>query len=259
MKKRLLAAVIAVMTGTMFLAGCDLLNEGKEPETTGVKQETTIVPGGEQGETAQGSNEQSTSAGEQTGEANTSGEVYEGNGNEVEPGTETSDTSVLTGSGKETILISDQYKIENLIASNLAFVKIYETGSMDIVESETVDNPDDPGSLLYLVNDERYADYLDLDGAIRAVYCNAEADRLLLDGKYVNRRGSVYLDPLKNHITEDNVDWSTYVVEFHDIEDTTCDFTVLAVESTQQGPVQHAVSGRAVVENGRWVLEKMFH
>lgn len=124
------------------------------------------------------------------------------------------------------------------------------------------------GTTFCLVDSTEFKDYADFENYVRSVYCKTEADRLLtsfpLEGKpkYVNVDGKLYFDTARMTGKGYYVNWDNYTFTIDSKTEDKCEFTLKAKETIigeQNTKVDYEVKVTAILENGKWVLTKMFH
>lgn len=122
---------------------------------------------------------------------------------------------------------------------------------------------------VYKTDDAAFENYSAFEDYIRNIYCKQEADRLLYnfpdEGKslYLNVDGELCIDldnVLSRGYFRDLNNFSLTIDEFSNID---CSFTVKTTETEPGDPqddltTEYTVSASAVLENGKWKLEKMF-
>ncbi|MCI5905417.1 MAG: hypothetical protein MRZ61_09790 [Oscillospiraceae bacterium] len=124
------------------------------------------------------------------------------------------------------------------------------------------------GDNIYSVSNDMFTDYADFESYVRSVYCTAEADRLLYDypyedsPMYMNVDGELCIDINLAGAKGYYVDWTDCVITINSADENRCEFTATGyIEEPAEVPVKedYPVSGAAVLENGKWVLEKMMY
>lgn len=124
------------------------------------------------------------------------------------------------------------------------------------------------GDNIYKVANNMFADYAGFEDYVRSVYCSAEADRLLNDypyedsPMYLNVDGELCINIDLAGAKGYYADWSDCVITINSADENRCEFTATGyIEEPAEVPVKvdYPVSGAAVFENGKWVLEKMMY
>lgn len=163
----------------------------------------------------------------------------------------------------ESVFMAEEAVINELFEKNIdCMINIFSLSSLPYSDVPVL------GDNIFKVEDSRFPDYASFESYIREIYCTAEADRLLYNFPYEN--GSKYCDidgALCININLDGskgyyVDWSDHTLQILSADDSVCEFTVTGyIEEPADVPVkeEYTVSGKALYENGRWVLEKMLY
>lgn len=119
---------------------------------------------------------------------------------------------------------------------------------------------------VYPVKSVEYRSYAELQAYLQTVYTAAETTRLLEgDGKplYLEVDGVLCVDVYRIGGKDYDVDWKDFTVTIDETDDKGCRFTVTghqpAGDPEQTEPSPYSVSGSAVYENGRLVLEKILY
>ncbi|MGN0674663.1 MAG: hypothetical protein ACI4KG_02845 [Oscillospiraceae bacterium] len=124
------------------------------------------------------------------------------------------------------------------------------------------------GDNIYRVENDIFADYAEFENYIRSIYCNDEADRLMYNYPYEDSQ--MYLDIDGELCIDINlagakgyyVDWSDCKIIINFVSEDRCEFTAIgSIEEPAEVPVkeEYPVDGAAVLENGKWVLEKAIY
>lgn len=130
------------------------------------------------------------------------------------------------------------------------------------------DGIDYNGRKLYQVDQTVFEDFAAFEEYVRSVYCKETADLYLYKVPYeekpiyVNVDGKLYVDIDSEGGKGYYVDWSEYTIEIHKQTETRCEITVIgSVEWPSSNPVKepYPVEEAIVLEDGRWVLEKMIY
>ena len=116
---------------------------------------------------------------------------------------------------------------------------------------------------IYPVTNTRYHNYQELQNYLHTVYTVSETARLL-EGNgnplYVDVDGVLCVDVHRIGGKEYTVDWKDYTLVIDSHNDTVCRFTVTGRKPTLDGQTEpYAISGTAIYENGRLVLEKILY
>ncbi len=141
---------------------------------------------------------------------------------------------------------------------------------LNIFDAKTLSYSGEPvyGNV-YKTDDATFENYSAFEDYIRSIYCKQEADRLLYnfpdEGKslYLNVDGDLCIDldnVLSRGYFRDLNNFSLTIDKFSNID---CSFTVKTTETEPGDPqddltTEYTVSASAVLENGKWKLEKMF-
>ena len=116
---------------------------------------------------------------------------------------------------------------------------------------------------IYPVTNTRYHSYQELQNYLLTIYTAAETTRLLEGGGnplYLEVDGVLCVDVYRIGGKQYTVDWEDYTLVVDGYDDTVCRFTVTGRKPTTDGQTEpYAVSGTAVYENGRLVLEKILY
>lgn len=124
------------------------------------------------------------------------------------------------------------------------------------------------GDNIYRVANNMFKDYAEFENYVCSVYCSAEADRLLNDypyedsPMYLNVDGELCINIDLAGAKGYYADWSDCVITINSADENRCEFTATGyIEEPAEVPVKedYPVSGAAVFENGKWVLEKMIY
>lgn len=117
------------------------------------------------------------------------------------------------------------------------------------------------------VVDERFPDYKSLEKAVRGVYSKEEADLLLYnypyegDPKYLDQNGELYVNLRHDNPKGYFVNLEEYTVTMGEAADGVRPFTV-ETTITEPGEIStkpYTIEGKALYQDGGWVLEKMIH
>lgn len=124
------------------------------------------------------------------------------------------------------------------------------------------------GDACYQVDPNEYASYDDLYEYVNSVYCKKLTDELFAAEGY---------DGIKRYFEEDGklcvnynafgakgyyVDWSGCIISIMENSDTACAFNVTGtIEEPSAEPTKtpYTVQGKAIFEDGKWVLESMIY
>lgn len=120
------------------------------------------------------------------------------------------------------------------------------------------------GDNIYKVSDERFSSYSDLESLVRNTYCKATADMLLYDFPYEGTQLYVDVDGMLC-INADYaggkgyyVDWTDTKIIIDSLTADRCEFTAVgSITEPADEPIaeEYRVSGAAVYEDGKWLLE----
>lgn len=178
-------------------------------------------------------------------------------GKETENGGNKSTTQIEIKSNEFTENI-----LKELVANNLHCMEdIFELKSLKYQEVAK------EGTTLCLVDSTEFKDYAAFENYVRSVYCKVEADRLLnsypQEGKpkYVNVDGKLYFDTARMTGKGYYVNWDNYTYTIDSNTADKCEFTLKAKETIigeKNTQVDYEVKVTAILENGKWVLTKMF-
>lgn len=170
---------------------------------------------------------------------------------ETAPETSETDTSASEEDMEKTI--SELFE-RNIICS------VYAFGSADLAwGGEPVS-----GDNIYKVTDDRFSSYSDLESLVRNTYCKATADMLLYDFPYEGTQLYVDVDGMLC-INADYaggkgyyVDWTDTKIIIDSLTADRCEFTAVgSITEPADEPIaeEYRVSGAAVYEDGKWLLE----
>ena len=171
--------------------------------------------------------------------------------------TETQETEAEESKAQEGAAIESE--IRRLVDENLYCMRDVFVLSMLPTEDTPIE-----GEWIYPVKEDVFKDYAEFDAYVRSVYCKETADMYLCgeDPKYVNIDGKLcankYLEGSKGYY----VDWTDYDLTIDSVTEDECTFTVTcSVEWPADKPVKEAypVSGKAVKEDGKWLLTSMLY
>lgn len=114
------------------------------------------------------------------------------------------------------------------------------------------------------VDTTKFASYADFEAYVGSIYTKETTKMLLNDypyegqPKYLNIDGKLCLDTNLSGAKGYYVDWSSYTVNITKSDDKTCEFTLTA-KITEPGdnptPEDYPATGKAVFEDGKWLLE----
>lgn len=159
--------------------------------------------------------------------------------------------------------IIGQDELRNLFAENInCFVNIFSISNLGYTGDPV------QGDNIYRVANDMFADYADFEAYVRSVYCTAEADRLLYgypyedSPMYLNVDGELCINIDLAGAKGYYADWSDCVITIDSADENRCEFTATGyIEEPAEVPVKedYPVSGAAILENGKWVLEKMMY
>lgn len=149
--------------------------------------------------------------------------------------------------------------ISELFARNIV-CSVYAFGSADLAwGGEPVS-----GDNIYKVTDDRFSSYSDLESLVRNTYCKATADMLLYDFPYEGTQLYVDVDGMLC-INADYaggkgyyVDWTDTKIIIDSLTADRCEFTAVgSITEPADEPIaeEYRVSGAAVYEDGKWLLE----
>ncbi len=239
-KKIFLAALAAVM-----LCGCKEINTGSEDynviDTSA--SETQITE--KNNESAADTTVSEMQATEQSNESNDD--------------TADSETQLLEESNADI----DEAVIRELLDGNFfCMSSIFGSGNLGYT-GEPVQ-----GDNIYRVASDIFADYAEFENYVSSIYCAAEADRLMYNYPYEGSQ--MYLDIDGELCIDINLagakgyyaDWSDCKIIINSVSDDRCEFTAVgSIEEPAEVPVkeEYPVDGAAVLENGKWVLEKTIY
>lgn len=122
------------------------------------------------------------------------------------------------------------------------------------------------GQSIYPVNTYKFATFEEFENYVRSVYSKETADLYLYnfpyegEPMYFEKDCLLYIDLNKVGGKGYYVDWSNYTVTINSCENDACSFTLNAqVEWPGEEPQaqDYPVEGKAVFENGTWLLTKM--
>lgn len=136
--------------------------------------------------------------------------------------------------------------IKMLLDKNFEFISFYQFGTLNTIGERNSLN-------LLMVNDPRiktwkeFKDYVNNLYSYNRAYCITTSDNKYW-GPYGDN-GALYVYPENITRTDYSISWSTYTISINSQGSSTCDFTVTDVKSG------YKTDGRAVKENGKWLLE----
>lgn len=122
------------------------------------------------------------------------------------------------------------------------------------------------GQSIYPVNTDKFATFAEFEAYVRSVYTKETADLYLYnfpyegEPMYFEKDGLLYIDMNKVGGKGYYVDWSDYTVTINSCKNGVCSFTLNAqVEWPAEQPKaeDYPVEGKAVLENGAWLLTEM--
>lgn len=166
-----------------------------------------------------------------------------------------------------------QQTLEALVSDNFYLMsQVFMGNTLPISQEaqELWDNSvlEEGEGMIQKVMDERFPDYKSLEAAVRGVYSKEEADLLLYnypyegDPKYLDQNGELYVNLRHDNPKGYFVNLEEYTVTMGEAADGVCPFTV---ETTMTEPGEtsaaepYAIEGKALYQDGRWVLEKMIY
>ena len=174
---------------------------------------------------------------------------------------QTAETVVDSQTSSTSTSISEE-KLRALMDENINVnLNIFGVRSLPFEEEEVNDE-----TTIYQVKQDVFPDYASFENYIRSIYCEETADMYLynypVEGaqKYVNQDGKLCVDLQFEGGNGYYVDWSDYTIEIVSATETECEFIVKAsVEWPAEEPVKedYEVTGKAILENGAWVLTEM--
>lgn len=144
--------------------------------------------------------------------------------------------------------------IQQLIDRNINFnLNIYHFGSLPTIGAEV-------GYNLKQVDPYYFSNYNEYVTYVHSIYKEERADRIIENAKYFRGdNGELLLNTAFGlTATEYNIDWSCYVIEIVSQTNNECEFIVTAREkknAQNQNPKDYEITGRMILENGKWVLE----
>lgn len=165
------------------------------------------------------------------------------------------------GSGTELTEERLKWLVDESIYCNL---KLFGMGNL-VLDEELINHE---GRELRLVKEEKFPDYATFEEYVRSVFCKETADMYLYnfpyegEAEYVNVDGKLYVDTALLGAKGYYVDWSEYTMEIKSQAQDRCEFTVTAsMEEPAEVPKKepYVVEAVAVLEDGRWLLEKMLY
>lgn len=150
----------------------------------------------------------------------------------------------------------------SLFEENLnCMYNIFVLSSLNFEEEQVAEH-------IHRVTDEKFGSYAEFESYVRSVYCKETADMFLYDYPYEDN--PMYRD-VDGELCVDSyliggkgyyVDWTDYTLEIVSCEENRCEFTVTgSFTEPSDNPVEepYTVTGVAVKEDGKWVLEAMIH
>lgn len=155
--------------------------------------------------------------------------------------------------------------IKNLTDKNLdCMYHIYGLSMLPCDESVPIEY-DNPETYLAKCTSEKFRTYNDLAEYTYSVYTDSLAYELLnyevqSQKRYVDVDGELYCNRYCNGGKGYYVDWENYSVSIDELADDYCIFTLYAtVTWPAENPVaeDYTVAGKAVLEDGEWVLTAM--
>lgn len=250
MKKR----VFLIALSALMLCSCG--EKENEPLTSQAVTTEAATTASEVKATEEKTTEVTTNAEKPTTDESTAEEISEPDDEESSTDESSEESSEAESSESD---ITEEH-LGKLFDENLYCMRsVFDLGSLPYGDEPV------QGNNIYKVN-SGFASYDEFESYVRSVYCEAEADRLLYntpyegDPKYLNVDGELCINQDLEGGKGYYVDWNNYELEIISSDETACEFTVKGIlEEPAETVVQedYIVHGKAVKENGKWVLEKM--
>ncbi len=151
------------------------------------------------------------------------------------------------------------YKAEQLLNQNTEVMfKLYELSMLPL------DIPQKgPGKqTIFPVANDRFLSYEEFELFIRSTYSKAYAEKLLTNGKYINKNNQLYGDMSKDGSRGYYVDHRQYCLQIADVTEDRAKLTIFTTENApnESGTnvsVDITITGNMVKEEGNWLLEEM--
>lgn len=167
----------------------------------------------------------------------------------------------VTKETKNQSIGASEETLRGLIKENLNCMHNIFILSMLPIEGEFVQD-----QWIYPVSKDAFADYAEFENYVRSVYCKETADLYLYnfpyenDPKYLNVDGKLYENKMYDGGKGYYANWDNYTIDIESSTETECVFTInCTVEWPAEKPVlePYPVKGKAVLEDGKWVLTEM--